>query len=527
VEQLTLGCRLRWALLAFVPCSLMLSVTTYVTSEVAPIPLLWVVPLGIYLLTFILVFARRRVLPHQWMLVAFPFAVVILVTMLARMNLKAQSFSVLTWPIAVHFVGLFIVAMVCHGELAKDRPSVMHLTEFFLWISAGGVLGGMFNALLAPVIFPTVIEYPVTLLLACALMPQPGPGTISGRARIRDIALPALLGLFTAGLIVIVEGAGIDSPRLALALECVPPAVVCLAFFRRPLRFTLGALAVWVATTLALRPEVHIVKVARSFFGIYRVELYRPDRDDRHILWHGTTWHGLQSLDPAERRKPLLFYTREGPAGEAITALPDELKQEVAVVGLGAGALASYAAPGQHWTFYEIDPEVQRIACDPRYFTYMQDCLGDAKVVLGDARLSLHAAPDGHFGLLVLDAYNSDTIPLHLMTREAFGLYFQKLTPTGVLLVHFTNRHLDLEPVLFNLAKDAGVLALCRFDPPTTFKEFRRGKAASWWAVMTRNAPWVNYLAQDRRWGPLQPKPGVGLWTDDYESVFAVFHWGG
>lgn len=523
IEQLTVQRRLRWVLLAFVPCSLMLSVTTYITSEVVPIPLLWVIPLGIYLLSFILVFARRQIIPHRWMVWALPFVVVILVTVLARMDLKSQAFGVLAWPMAVHIVGLFIVAMFCHGELAKDRPTVAHLTEFFLWISVGGVLGGMFNALLAPVIFPTVIEYPVTLLLACTLMPNLGSKTTNGRTRILDVALPVLLGLFTAGLIYLLEHAGINSPSFLLVLECVPSAVLCLLFLRRPLRFALGVLAMLVATITALRPEFHNALVARSFFGIYRVELY-PGSPYIHMLRHGTTWHAMQSLDPKERRIPLLFYTKRGPAGEAIASLPVALRQQVAAIGLGAGTMATYAEPGQHWTFYEIDPEIQRIARDPRYFTYLQDCLGDVKIVLGDARLSLQNAPDHQFGLLVVDAYNSDAIPLHLLTREALALYLQKLTPSGVILLNITNRHLDIEPVLANLAQDAGLLGMIRNDP-VTFEEFQGGKAASWWVVLTRNAPWLHYLAQDKRWDTLQKKPGVGLWTDDFTSVFTVFHW--
>jgi hypothetical protein len=522
-EKLTVPRRLRWILLAFVPCSLMLSVTTYITSEIMPLPLLWVIPLGIYLLTFILVFARRQLIPHRWMVWAMPVAVVTLVIMLARMDLKAQAFGMLAWPMAVHLIGLFIVAMFCHGELAEDRPTVAHLTEFFLWISVGGVLGGMFNALLAPVIFPTVIEYPVTLLLACTLMPKFGWRTTNRRTRILDVALPVLLGLFTAALIYILEHAGINSPKFLLVLECVPPAVLCLLFLRRPLRFVLGVFFILVSTSVALRPEFHNALVARSFFGIYRVELY-PGAPHIHMLRHGTTWHAMQSLKPNERRIPLLFYTKRGPAGETIASLPPDLTQHVGLIGLGAGTMASYAKPGEHWTFYEIDPEIQRIACDPRYFTYMQDCLGDVKIVLGDARLSLHNAPDHQFGLLVVDAYNSDAIPLHLLTREALALYLQKLTPSGVILINVSNRHLDIEPVLANLAQDAGLLGRIRYDP-VTFEEFQGGKAASWWVVLTRNAPWLNSLSQDKNWLPLQKKPGVGLWTDDFTSVFSVFHW--
>jgi hypothetical protein len=235
--------------------------------------------------------------------------------------------------------------------------------------------------------------------------------------------------------------------------------------------------------------------------------------------------HGMQSFNPKERRIPLLFFTRRGPIGQTIAALPEELKQRVGVIGLGAGTLACYAEAGQHWTFYEIDPEVERIAANPQYFTYLQDCPADVKVVLGDARLSLLAEPDHQFGLMILDAYNSDTIPLHLVTREALALYLQKLTPNGVLALHITNRHVDLEPVFANLARDAGLLSLCRIDP-ATLEEFQGGKATSWWIVMTRNAQWLNLLAQDQRWRPVQTQQGVGLWTDDYTSVFSVFHWG-
>ncbi|MGD0058959.1 MAG: fused MFS/spermidine synthase [Verrucomicrobiia bacterium] len=523
-DQLTKQRRLRWVLLAFVPCSLMLSVTTYVTSEVVPIPLLWVVPLGIYLLTFILVFARRQLIPHRWMVYAMPVVVVVLVTMLARMTLKALSFETLTWPIVVHFAGLFVVAMVCHGELAKDRPSVAHLTEFFLWISAGGVLGGVFNALLAPVIFPTVIEYPITLLLACALMPRPGSGMSSGRTRVWDVALPVLLGMFTAGLILIVERAKIGSPRLALAWECVPPAVVCLAFYRRPLRFALGALAVLLATTLSLHPELHNLLVSRTFFGIYKVEV-DPNATSTHVFRHGTIMHGMQNLSPETRHTPLLYYSKLGPLGEAVGGLPAELKQHVAVVGLGAGSMACYAEAGQHWTFYDIDPEVARIASDPRYFTFLQDCPAQTEIVLGDGRLSLQAEPDGKFGLIALDVYTSDTIPLHLLTREALALYVRKLAPNGVILFHVTNRHLDLEPVFANLVRDAGLFALGRFDFPTAEEYSRTGATQAWWIAMTRNTQYLSLLARDNRWRLLQTQPGVGLWTDDFTSVFSIFHW--
>jgi len=525
-ERLTWRRRWRWILLAFVPCSLMMSVTTYVTSEVAPIPLLWVIPLGIYLLTFIFVFARRKLVPHRWMLRAFPVVVVLLITMLARTTLKSGSFVAFAWPATVHFLGLFVVSMVCHGELANDRPSVLHLTEFYLWMSVGGVLGGMFNALLAPLIFPTVIEYPITLLLACLLVSSPrAPKSRDKRARILDFALPILLGLLTAGLILLVEHGRLGDPTLAVALEWIPPAVFCLFLFRRSLRFALGVFAMLLATTLSLRPEIHTILRARSFFSTYGVDLM-PGTEYVHIFTHGTTMQGLQNLEPQARRIPLLYYTRSGPLGETVAKLPEGLKQRVAAVGLGVGAAASYAEPGQHWTFYEIDPEVVRIASNPRYFTYVEDCRGDLKIVLGDARLSLQREPDHQFGFLMVDAFTSDTIPLHLVTREALALYMRKLVPDGVLAVHVTNRRLDLEPVFARLVKDAGLYAAICIDPATLEEWKRTGKMTSWWIVITRHPSFLDSLAQSHRWRPLQEQKGVGLWTDDYESVFSIFHWG-
>ncbi|MCJ7564258.1 MAG: hypothetical protein MUP52_06685, partial [Candidatus Aminicenantes bacterium] len=227
--RITARRRFRWVLLAFVPCSLMLSVTTYVTSEIAPIPLLWVIPLGIYLLTFILVFARRRWVPHVWWVRGMPFAVLPLVMMLV-MTLAAVSFRTLVWPIILHFAGLFVVAMFCHGELANDRPPARHLTEFYLWMSAGGVLGGMVNALLAPLVFPTVLEYPLTLLLACLLMPRRGSDSPSRRAQVLDVVLPVVLGLVTAGFILYLLAAQLGNARLTQALIFGVPPMLCLSF---------------------------------------------------------------------------------------------------------------------------------------------------------------------------------------------------------------------------------------------------------------------------------------------------------
>jgi hypothetical protein len=263
--------------------------------------------------------------------------------------------------------------------------------------------------------------------------------------------------------------------------------------------------------------------MARSFFGIHRI--VEDPLHEYHLLKHGQTVHGAQSLDPARRAEPLAYYTRSGPLEDVWMAVPAPLKQRVAVVGLGAGTMACYGLPGQKWTFYEIDPVVERIARDPRFFTYLTDCRANVEVVLGDARLSLQQAPDGQFDLLILDAYSSDTLPLHLITREALTLYLRKLTPNGVLVFHISTRHLDLEPVLANLAQDAGLFALNRNDSAVGAEAIAHYRLPSRWVVMTRHPASLQTLRRSGYWSPPRPRADVGVWTDDYESLFRVWSW--
>ncbi len=514
--QITVRRRVRWVLLSLVPCSLMLSVTTYITSEIAPIPLLWVIPLAIYLLAFILVFAKRRLLPHRWMVRALPFLVTALVV-----TLLANLLRPIGLLIGLHLACLFIVSMVCLGELADDRPAVKHLTAFYLWSSAGGVLGGMFNALLAPVIFSTVAEYPLTLILACLLTPSLMAMPSTRRQRILDFALPLVIGLFTLNILRLLTGATIWSFPFIKVLMYGAPTALCLAFMRRPLRFALGLGGVFLACSMAPHYQERILYLERSFFGINSVSLDPAGK--YHWLTHGNTIHGIQYVDPLRRDEPLGYYTRSGPFGQAFAALSDSVKQRVGVIGLGAGGLACYGNRGENWTFYEIDPVVERIARDRRLFTFLKDCPADIKVVLGDARLSLQKANDGQFGILVLDAYTSDTIPLHLITREALALYLRKLEPNGVLAFHISNRHLRLERVLGALAQDAGLVCLAQSENLPGVAA--TGKLGSKWVIMARDPASLGKLMRDPRW--LQPPLHLKsrLWTDDDTSVFSVFVW--
>jgi len=502
--------RLRWGALAFAPSTLLLGVTTFLTTDIAAVPLFWVVPLALYLLTFIIAFARTPIVPHAIVVRAQPWFALPLVLVLFW---GSSTGLIEFYP--VHLATFFVTALVCHGELARTRPAVEHLTAFYLWLSIGGLLGGVFNALVAPYVFTQVIEYPLAVAVALALRPTDAPRRPLAVDLGYALILPAVLFLLAqiegsteiaAGLVLI----GVLSAAIALAL---------IAFRAQPLR--LG-----VTTGLALMVGVFFVHDqggtlarSRNFFGTVAVVddgLYR-------LLMHGTTVHGVQGRDGVERLEPLAYFTREGPLGHVFAALKERLGgARIAVTGLGAGAIACYAEPGQSWTFYEIDPTVVAIARDPRYFTLLRDCAPEARIVLGDARLTLAEAPDAHYRLIVLDAFSSDSVPVHLINREAVRLYLAKLEAGGVLVFNITNRYLDLVPVVAALANDAGLIGYVRGDQAV---EPERHRYSSGWVVLGRSIVDVAGFAADPRWVALAAVRHGRLWTDDFSNVIGAFRW--
>jgi hypothetical protein len=469
-----------------------------------------VLPLALYLLTFSLVFAARPPLPHWLMVRALPIVLLpLFITIIAG---AAEPLQLL---LPLHIAGFFVVAMVCHGELARDQPHPRYLTEFYLLMSLGGALGGSFNALLAPLIFTRVLEYPLALVLAGLLLPAlvaPGP-----QERRRDLAMPAGLLALTVTLIVVGQRMGV-SGQLGLAVMLGMPALVCFSFSRYPLRFGLGLAALLLAGILFDSGNGRQIYAERTFFGLHRV---LSSADGFHNLVHGSTRHGLQSLDPALRQEPLGYYARSGPLGEIFGALDGRPGLRVAGVGMGTATIACYARPDQYWTFYEIDPAVVRIASNPNLFSYLSDCAPTARIVLGDARLAL-AEHGAQYDLLILDAYSSDAIPLHLITREALALYSEHLAPAGVLVFHISNRYLNLEPVLARQAQDAGLETLVRFDSAITSEEAAMGKWQSNWLLMTQPGAMPPALASSGRWRAAQASPDTPLWSDDFASLLSA-----
>ncbi len=506
--------RLHWLALAFVPSSLLLGVTQHISTDVASAPLLWVIPLILYLGTYVIVFARRPVISHRIAL----FIQVPMVMIMALLFYWQINYLRLILPL--HLTVFFFVALACHGELAKHRPVPSRLTEFYLWMSLGGVLGGAFTALLAPNIFDTVMEYPLALVAACFLRPRQDHDPMTYRKTLPLMILVTLL--------VVPRLAGYepgDFSLLWLLPYLIPIALLAYGCRRRPLLFGLAIAAILLTGAYDDRTEV--IAISRGFFGVNRIQAKGSGDESAFAFKHGTTKHGVQYADPARRRIPLAYYHRKGPLGQVIQAMDSRL-DHVAGVGLGVGTVACYERPGRRWTFYEIDPLVVSLARDQGYFHYLTDCAPDARIVVGDGRLSLarEIGENGDapaFDMLIMDAFSSDAIPLHLVTRQAMAVYLARLAPGGLIMFHISNRHIDLRPVLADLAGDAGIVAYVQRNHPKKRDKYHYGSS---WVVMARSAedlaPVFASAPKNDPWRPLLAEPGRRVWTDDYGNLITI-----
>ena len=488
--------RVRWIAIALVPSSLMLGVTTYISTDVASFPLLWVLPLAVYLLTFVVSFARRpfvtpgaaaRMLP-------LPTALVF-----------ADMLGAVTLPLPVALIGqllvLFLAGVLAHGRLAEERPAPERLTEFYFLLSIGGVLGGALNALVAPLAFDSVLEYPLVLVLALLLRRG---------GRVRGLDLVAVLTVFSAAFAALLVVQSVTGTRLVLATT----VVACLAIgVRRPARLVLA----FACLTLLLAVGSADLHSERTFFGVLRVTEHEGERR----LYHGTTLHGVERLTGPMAGQPLTYYGRRGPLGDLFAAYPHPAR--VDAIGLGVGTLAAYGRSGQRLTFYELDPAVARVAGDPHYFTYLRDSEADVDVVLGDGRRTIAGIPDRASDLLIVDAFSSDSVPVHLLTREAFQLYVRKLRPRGLIAFHVTNRHLSLAPVVARAASSLGLSAVERNDRAG---EAGAARTPSHWLVIAPSPAALEPLLARPGWRTPDVPQGR-VWTDDYSNVLSVIDWRG
>jgi len=508
----SLSLRLQWVMLAAVPSGLILATTTHLTTDIIAMPLIWVIPLGLYLLSFSFAFSDRNRIAEIFSRY-FPLILIIAGTMSGSGRVFNLWSSVLADVIL-----LFGTAVVLHHRLYRIRPDVAHLTDFYLCMSIGGVVGGLFCALLAPAIFDGLYELPLLIIAAALLMPM--------RADTPVLTLFQRTWMLVAGMGLSMLAGGVFKPQ---PVAIIAGALVLTAFLaRRAIGYRLYFTILLAALILGLGGWGEIVKPLgkslrmRSYFGIYTIDVMR----DAHGLSHGTTIHGVQLLTPGLETYPTTYYIPMSGVGVSLRAAPKLYGPEarIGVVGLGAGTLACYAQPGQSWRFYEIDPLVAKIARDPAKFSFLSRCLPHAPIEIGDARLSLARQPSRSSDILVIDAFSSDAIPMHLLTREAIANYGRVLSPDGLLLFHISNRYINLKPVLAAAARlDGWQTAYRDYSPPE--KEEVRHAGRSVWVAFSRSARTIQSLknlSPDEGWSSMGNQPAITPWTDDYGSILPL-----
>jgi SAM-dependent methyltransferase len=513
IARLDTRTKLYWIIAAFIPSALMLAVTNHIVANLTSAPFLWIVPLAIYLLTFILAFARG------WRASSARVSRLIPVVLLAMVPFVAAGVVAppgVNWIlIGGHLLVLYCGALLCQTSLAEKRPDPRHLTEFYFWIALGGVLGGVFTATIAPLVFNTVFEYPLIVALL--------PFFRTARQAKDNLRIPLLFGMAVFATWVVFHATGIDSNTEALALAHTAFIVACYKFKNNVTRFALSFAVLILAYAWILPQYIEgadRIYATRNFFGVKKV----VEDSNSHLrkLLHGDTVHGIESRDPMRLGKPLSYYYPTSNVGDVMDMIRSrEGQQHIGVVGLGSGTMAAYADRQRHVTFYEIDPSVEGIA--RQFFTFLPRCAENCDVVTGDGRLEVAKAPDGSFDLLMLDAFSSDSIPAHLISREALQLYLSKLAPEGILLFHVSNRYLDVGRLVATVVSDAGLPALYRFDEAGDLR--LEGKTNSSHLVTARLAEDLRPLTIRPGWVRVIRPAGFRPWTDDYSNLLDLIRW--
>jgi hypothetical protein len=514
--------RARWIFLAAVPSGLLIAVTAHISTDVAAAPLLWVLPLSLYLLTWVLVFQSRPLLPHTLMLALQPLAIAGVVALLA---VGGEQNLLLT--LGGHQLCFFVIAMACHGELARTRPAAKYLTGFYVALSFGGMIGGLFAGLIAPYSFSWVAEYPILLALAALCRPSEGE-----RWRFWTRWYWLVLAVLAVALLAPAwregEVQGWLQDHRAWSAGAVGVLAAALALILRVSRLKIFATVVLALVLLRVYPsDDGRVETVRSFFGVHKIVV--TPGGYYHVLMHGTTIHGAQKYlnndgtPVAGRPEPITYYHKDGGIGQAITAIRERkgAPLRVAVIGVGSGTLTCAAESGESWKFFEIDQTMVDTASDPKYFSYIRNCAPDFKPVIGDARLTFAKEPDGVYDLIIVDAYSSDAIPIHLATEEAMKIYKDKLAPQGAVVMHVSNRHLELESVVVGIA-DANDLKSWVYNEDSGRDD--EYIFATDVVVSARDEADVGKLASSDKWVETEPTENQRVWTDDYSNILGAVY---
>ena len=508
--------RLRWVYLALIPSALMLGVTRHIATDIASVPLLWVVPLSLYLATFIVAFGRE---PERAVRVASrAFRILVIPMTLGFLGLVPSLWLELPLQLA----GFTAAALVAHARLASERPDPAGLTGFFLMISIGGAVGGVFAALVAPLLFRTVLEYPLAIVMAlCVLPPMHATNGLTWWRR-RPTTRTLALGIGAVALGVGTIAIRAQGSQHALKLS-MTVAAFALAGAYVLVRGTAGYAAVVGGFLLAaaMVPAYPTLYAQRTFFGVHRVERLPGGA---HVLLNGTTVHGIQNVDRSGRLVdiPAAYYGPSGPAGDVFGSLAERGPMQIGVIGSGAGALAAYTRPGDRLTYYEIDPAVVHVATDPALFSYVPDARGAVRFEIGDGRIRLQQDAGSRYDVLVVDAFSSDAIPTHLLTEQAIGLYVARLDDHGLLVFNVSNRYFDLVPVLARIARQERLVGIVRDDVSITPAQAAAQMYSSEWVVLARSPDDLSTIARDPGWVPIGPGNNAPLWTDGFTDLLGA-----
>ncbi len=514
--------RARWIFLAAVPSGLLIAVTAHISTDVAAAPLLWVLPLSLYLLTWVLVFQSRPLIPHKWMLLAQPLAILGVIVLLA---VGGEQNLLLT--LGGHQLCFFIIAMACHGELARTRPAAKYLTGFYVALSFGGMVGGLFAGLISPFAFSWIAEYPILLALAALCRPSRDDERLQRLANwywafLAALALALVAPTWLSGMAwAVFEGHRVWVAGAVGGLA----ALLALANANRWKIFATVALALVV---IRIYPsDEGRVETVRSFFGVHKIVV--TPNGQYHVLMHGTTIHGAQKYQNDDgtpvtgRPEPISYYHKDGGIGRAITAVRERkgAPLKVAVIGVGSGTLTCASEPGETWKFFEIDQTMVDTARDPKYFSYIRDCEPDLKPVIGDARLTFAKEPDGIYDLIIVDAYSSDAIPIHLATEEAMKIYKDKLAPQGAVVMHVSNRHLELASVIVGIADANDLKSWVYSEDSGRDDEYIFATSV---VVSAREDADVGKLASSDVWTETEADENQRVWTDDYSNILGAVY---
>jgi spermidine synthase/uncharacterized membrane protein len=510
----------RWIFLAAVPSGLLIAVTAHISTDVAAAPLLWVLPLSVYLLTWVLVFQARPLLPHRLMLLLQPLAIVGVIMLLA-----AGSERNLFVLLGGHLFCFFVIAMACHGELARTRPPAQHLTGFYVALSFGGMVGGLFAGLIAPFSFSWIAEYPILVALAALCRPgDQAPAPRWGRWYWGALALVAVM-LIAPSYLSAEAAQYLDHFRVPI-IGAVAIAAMTAALILQAGRWKFAATIALALLLIRILPgDRGHVETVRSFFGVHKIVVTTDGR--YHLLMHGTTVHGAEKVlnddgtPVTGRPEAISYYYKESGMGRAIAAVRARKggPLRAAVIGLGSAALTCASQPGESWKFFEIDQAIVDIARDPKRFSFIQKCHPDLQPVMGDARLTFAKEPDGIYDLIVVDAYSSDAIPVHLATREAMTIYKSKLAPHGAIVVHVSNRHLELASVIVGIANANNLKSWVYFNNPRRDKEYIFANNV---VISARDESDVGDIAHSDAWKAAAPDKLQRVWTDDYSNILGA-----